>query len=124
MMEIEIIGGQPVTGILREFDFNNMNIFSNPTTSNKSGKEQFQHTESAFLRERAAYWDEYAASLDQWEGPRRYYRNRLSEIYGVLIPPRMRVLDLGCGTGDLLAFLKPSYGVGIDFSANMLQTAK
>ena len=101
-----------------------MNIFSNPTASNKSSKGQFQLTESVFLRERAAYWDEYAATLDRWEGPRRYYRGRLSEIYGMLIPPRMRVLDLGCGTGDLLASLEPSYGMGIDFSANMLRTAK
>jgi len=34
-----------------------------------------------------------------------------------LIPPGKRVLELGCGRGDLLAALKPSYGVGIDFGA-------
>jgi len=101
-----------------------MNIFSTPTVSKKSSEEHFRLPESAFLRDRAAYWDDYGACLDQWEGPRRYYRGRLSELYRVLIPLRMRVLDLGCGTGDLLASLDPSYGVGIDFSANMLQTAK
>ncbi len=34
-----------------------------------------------------------------------------------LIPEGARVLELGCGTGDLLAALKPSFGVGVDFSA-------
>ena len=33
-----------------------------------------------------------------------------------LIPPGKRVLELGCGRGDLLAALEPSYGVGVDFS--------
>jgi SAM-dependent methyltransferase len=33
------------------------------------------------------------------------------------------VLELGCGRGDLLAALKPSYGVGVDFSARTLAKA-
>ena len=37
-----------------------------------------------------------------------------------LIPPGKRVLELGCGRGDLLAALKPSYGVGIDFGAETI----
>ncbi len=41
-----------------------------------------------------------------------------------LIPKGARVLDLGCGIGDLLAALEPSYGVGIDFSAAMVNEAQ
>src|SRR5438552_2599050 len=41
-----------------------------------------------------------------------------------LIPPGKRVLEVGCGRGDLLAALKPSYGVGVDFSAEMLARAR
>src|ERR1700710_1746527 len=40
-----------------------------------------------------------------------------------LIPPGKRVLELGCGRGDLLATLKPSYGVGIDFGAATIARA-
>src|SRR5262245_48009278 len=41
-----------------------------------------------------------------------------------LIPGGLRVLEIGCGTGDLLAALKPRYGVGIDFSPAMIAEAK
>src|SRR2546430_3987905 len=41
-----------------------------------------------------------------------------------LIPKGARVLELGCGTGDLLAALKPSFGVGVDFSAGMIAQAR
>jgi len=35
----------------------------------------------------------------------------------------MRILELGCCHGDLLAALKPSVGVGVDFSRQMVRTA-
>jgi len=36
----------------------------------------------------------------------------------------MRVLELGCGSGDLLASVKPARGVGVDFSAAALEQAR
>ena len=41
-----------------------------------------------------------------------------------LVPPGSRVLELGCGTGDLLARLDPSPGVGADLSAAMIDIAR
>src|SRR5262249_31741297 len=41
-----------------------------------------------------------------------------------LIPEGARVLELGCGAGDLLAALRPSFGVGVDFSAAMIDAAR
>jgi SAM-dependent methyltransferase len=41
-----------------------------------------------------------------------------------LIPEGARVLELGCGTGHVLAAVKPSFGVGVDFSAGMLAQAR
>src|ERR1700731_4410863 len=41
-----------------------------------------------------------------------------------LIGEGARVLELGCGTGDLLAALKPSYGVGADFSPGLTAQAR
>ena len=51
----------------------------------------------------------------------RHYRGRLAEIYRFLVPPGQRVLELGCGSGDLLAALRPACGVGVDFSAEMVK---
>ncbi|MGJ4892553.1 glycosyltransferase [Bradyrhizobium sp. HKCCYLRH3099] len=41
-----------------------------------------------------------------------------------LIPPGSRVLEIGCGLGDTLAALAPSYGVGIDFSEAQIGIAR
>jgi hypothetical protein len=51
--------------------------------------------------------------------PREYYR-RLFAIYGQLIPRGLRVLEVGSGSGDLLASLQPSAGIGVDFSPDMV----
>ena len=40
-----------------------------------------------------------------------------------MIPAGARVLELGCGTGGLLAALAPSFGVGVDFSEGMIEQA-
>lgn len=40
------------------------------------------------------------------------------------IPAGERVLEIGCGAGDLLAALEPSRGLGIDFSPDMVAKAR
>lgn len=75
-----------------------------------------------YTQVRRRYWDALATSLPvRWAGIRRYYLRRLESLYRFLVPANSRVLELGCGQGDLLASLRPSYGVGVDFSAEMLQ---
>lgn len=73
-----------------------------------------------FRDEHLRFWDDYANTFAQWEGLRGYYQSRLAFVYRFLIPPGMRVLELGCGQGDLLAALEPGFGVGVDFSERML----
>jgi 2-polyprenyl-3-methyl-5-hydroxy-6-metoxy-1,4-benzoquinol methylase len=53
----------------------------------------------------------------------RYYHRRLEEVYRQNIPAGSTVLEVGCGKGNLLAALKPSIGVGIDLSAEMIKAA-
>ena len=54
---------------------------------------------------------------------RAFYRDDRNYMK-FLIPKGVRVLDLGCGNGDLLAELEPSYGLGIDISPAMIDRAK
>ncbi|HEV8037527.1 MAG TPA: glycosyltransferase [Bryobacteraceae bacterium] len=77
-----------------------------------------------FSRHRREYWDSVARSLDHSPRIRAYYRQRLIEIYRFLIPPGMRVLELGCGEGNLLAAVRPREGVGIDLSPLMIERAQ
>src|SRR3954471_4506055 len=54
----------------------------------------------------------------------RYYQRLLRNFFTFLVPPDSRVIELGCGTGDLLAAVKPERGVGVDFTPALLQEAK
>src|ERR1700686_2502442 len=72
--------------------------------------------------------------LDQFEatGGEQYRHGKFNAAYRAddlkfmrfLIPPGKRVLELGSGSGELLAALEPSYGVGIDFGVKTLGRAK
>ncbi len=73
---------------------------------------------------RIAHWDAIARKRDAWRGMGGWYHRRLQEIYRFLVSPGQRVLEIGSGTGDLLAALQPAYGLGIDFSAEMIARAR
>jgi SAM-dependent methyltransferase len=77
-----------------------------------------------YMRAREAHWDDIARQSDRGRGWGAYYHDRLAEIYGNLVAPGQRVLELGCGRGDLLAAVKPAYGLGIDLSGEMVARAK
>jgi SAM-dependent methyltransferase len=55
---------------------------------------------------------------------KRYYNARLKRLLRFNIPAGKSVLELGCGTGDLMAALEPRRGVGVDFSERMVEQAR
>jgi SAM-dependent methyltransferase len=75
----------------------------------------------AKIREMA---DWQAQERDTWIARNAFYYEDDYRYMRFLIPEGLRVLDLGCGTGRLLASLKPSYGVGIDMSREMVAKAR
>lgn len=79
--------------------------------------------QSAYTEARIAYWEDYAKSTSRFDFLREGYRERLKEFYRFLIPPGMRVLELGSGEGDLLAAVEPTDGVGVDFCPAMIHQA-
>ncbi len=64
------------------------------------------------------------AARDAGRGWGAYYHARLARLYRMQISPGQRVLEIGCGRGDLLAALEPGEGVGIDFSTEMIVRAR
>jgi SAM-dependent methyltransferase len=54
----------------------------------------------------------------------RGYHCLLKNYFAFLVPPGMRVLEIGCGLGNLLAAVKPRRGLGIDFSPGMILQAQ
>ncbi|HEX4963664.1 MAG TPA: bifunctional class I SAM-dependent methyltransferase/glycosyltransferase family 2 protein [Thermoanaerobaculia bacterium] len=79
--------------------------------------------EVRYREERTAHWDEVARLGDRRQGLGGAYHRRLERVYRFLVPPGQRVLELGCGTGDLLAALEPAVGVGVDVSGEMIRRA-
>jgi SAM-dependent methyltransferase len=77
-----------------------------------------------YTERRRRYWSQVAEEGSVWPPLRAFYQKRLAEIYRFLIPPGKRVLEVGCGSGDLLAAVRPSYGLGVDFSPVMIERAK
>jgi SAM-dependent methyltransferase len=71
-----------------------------------------------------ASWDRASAFRANPGRSGATYSNLLIRYYRFLVPKGLRVLELGCGHGDLLASLTPFFGVGIDFSKEMIAQAR
>ena len=68
--------------------------------------------------------DEIAEKRDGWIRKNSYFYNDDRSYMKFLVGKEKRVLELGCGTGQLLNVLNPSYGIGVDISANMVSAAQ
>lgn len=68
--------------------------------------------------------NEIGQDRPRWMRRNRFFYYEDRRYMRFLVPQGQRILDLGCGTGDLLAELRPSYGVGVDFSETTLDAAR
>jgi 2-polyprenyl-3-methyl-5-hydroxy-6-metoxy-1,4-benzoquinol methylase len=71
-----------------------------------------------------AYFEHVATDLDRWGDRNRYYYRDIQKLHQYLVPQGSKVLEVGCGTGSLLAALQPSLGVGIDFAPSTIAIAQ
>jgi SAM-dependent methyltransferase len=74
--------------------------------------------------ELAAAFDAFADSEEIWRHRNKTYHRLIEQILRFYVPPARRVLEIGCGSGNLLAALKPSDGVGVDISEALLERAR
>jgi len=70
------------------------------------------------------FFETIAPERDKWKKKYSYYWKDVEALCSFLIPENATVLEIGCGTGDLLAHIKPKKKVGIDYSTNMIEVAK
>lgn len=54
----------------------------------------------------------------------RYYHAELARFVSFLVPEGSTVLEIGSGTGDLLAATRPRTGVGVDLSPRTVEAAR
>jgi SAM-dependent methyltransferase len=69
-------------------------------------------------------YDRLASERDGWLARNRFFYDSDRRYMQFLVPPGQRVLELGCGEGQLLRSLRPSWGVGIDLSQEMINLAR
>ena len=70
------------------------------------------------------HFDKLASSRDIWIKKSKGFYSEDIRCMKELIPSESKVLEIGCGNGHLLSSLKPSYGLGIDISKEMIIKAK
>jgi SAM-dependent methyltransferase len=69
-------------------------------------------------------YDKVAGDRQRWREKAAFFHDEDLLYLKFLIPPGVRVLELGCGTGQVLSALEPSFGVGVDFSERMISEAR
>ncbi len=79
---------------------------------------------TAYLKKVEDFYNSIAPDYDNLKYKNRYYHEQLVRLYKFLVPQEQKVIEIGCATGELLAFLKPSRGVGIDISKAMIAEAR
>jgi SAM-dependent methyltransferase len=70
------------------------------------------------------FFDALADKCDFWRQRNRYYHDDIERLCHFVVPDGAKVLEIGCGTGGLLASVNPSEGLGIDLSPKMVQIAR
>ena len=72
----------------------------------------------------AEHYDALASQRNKFFERNRYYHNLLAKQYRSWIPSGSSVLEVGCGTGDLLNAVCPAGGVGVDLSPVTIEVAR
>jgi len=70
------------------------------------------------------FYETHHEGIEKSRGARRYFYRYLTRVLRSRIPAGQRILDVGCGSGHLLAALEPSAGVGVDLSSPAVAAAR
>jgi len=84
----------------------------------------FSQREAAELERRREELDRWADERDRWRRRNGAYYRAIEQLTRFVIPEGASVLEIGCGTGDLLAACRPKEGVGVDLSPRLVELAQ
>jgi hypothetical protein len=73
---------------------------------------------------RRQHQETIAARRNEWIRSNGYFYDYLKRALQFVIEPNKRVLEIRCETGELLASVVPSYGVGVEISNAMVEAAR
>ncbi len=76
------------------------------------------------LAEIASYFDEFAATESTWQRRNATYHRLVRQIVAFQTTAGGSLLEVGCGSGDLLASLGAEREVGVDTSPAMIESAR
>lgn len=68
--------------------------------------------------------NDMAEKYDYWKNKNWYYYDNIKNYIKANVHPSARVLEIGCATGDILAYTEPRHGIGIDISDGMIDIAR
>ncbi|MCI0636993.1 MAG: class I SAM-dependent methyltransferase, partial [Actinobacteria bacterium] len=86
--------------------------------------DAFRTAEDAARRRRIEEHDRFAEVRDRFRAKNRAYYAAIERLARFVVPEGSQVLEIGSGTGDLLAALKPADGTGIDIAPRMVEIAR
>lgn len=71
------------------------------------------------------HFDNIADCYDRYKEVNSYYYKQLKKTYNGFIPDShfLSIIELGCGSGELINYLNPKIGVGVDISSKMVDIA-
>jgi SAM-dependent methyltransferase len=89
----------------------------------KDTKNAFKNLRPNESEKLIEYLDIISEHRDNWAKRSKYYHDEILKILQFLIPSRASILEIGCGTGDLLYGLSRNKVKGIDISPGMIKKA-
>ena len=95
-----------------------------PRWAREVRKEQPPASIDEYFQGWAAFFDHFAPVVQTWRRRNAGYHAALEALVHFYVPRNSRVLELGSGSGDLLASTCPRRGVGIDISGEMTRLAR
>jgi SAM-dependent methyltransferase len=70
------------------------------------------------------YFESIAPVWDYWHQKNSFYHRKMTDLIRGMVPPRAKILELGCGTGDLLALLDPAAAIGLNVAEALTALAR